>query len=574
MTEFGWTVPLEQPGQTPRILARLVDPLSREQTTVAEGDGYSASVRVTQAKTAGGLAYSLVEAQIASTGAPLEGYLSLCGAFDGGETFVFHGPATERELYRQSPHDPADHKVDMARQAVPMVAVRDEDGWVVALSDNPVAYDNYITQSVDPGAGTFAISSGDSGEMPGYVGKHFDPHYHMISTSPHIFRLLIFASTAGDLPALRRDLFEVIDGAWGDGTTRFHALCFATNYMHLRRNETGFSDYWIVPGIEYANKQYTRDAFWQSTVLPLAMQQQIYDAVYEERYKYAENGMLFLIWSYRIQKSGGQADLERARDALGYVEGNTRDGWYHADRYHATPHMRSWYDNCSFEDDDTVTYNQSLLPLAMRAARDLGLEPVTTVEQALANYRSLYLPDGGFFPLSQQKRILCVDALVGDTLSQIVFREPLLADEPVRHHYRTIMARAKTPYGFKVTCAEDGSFLPPEAYGADGWFAPFFRTRSAGTYTYGGSWFLYDMLCLMSCYLHGADGAEDEIIERMALEIRLGGTYHEYINTVTGEPGKPTYGWNAAIYPFWAALMGRGLASARFFDEIEALLRG
>lgn len=577
MAEVKWTVRLARPGLPELSLFHLEDPLRHEQMAVKELGDLHARVRVEPRMTRSGRGYAWVEAQVVNSaaGEPAACYLSLAGEYDRGELHTFMGPTAERELYRQSPHDPADHQVNMAKQAVPMAALRDGDVWTVALSDNPAHSANYTTQLLDPEARTFAISSGDSGEMPNYQGKGFVPYYHPVTPGqPHTFHLVLFESAAADFSALRMDLFEVIDAAWGEGSSRFHALCFATNYMHLRHNELGYSDVWITPGIEYANKQYTRDAFWQSMILPLALQQQCYDAVYEERYKYAETGLIFLIWSHRIQRSGGQADLARAQDALDYVESNTRNGWYIAPRNRPSPNFRSWYDIVSFEDDDVLSYNQGLLPSALLAARAIGLRPTTSPEQAVANYRALYLPDGGFFPLSQRKRFLCVDALVGDTLAAVEFGQPLLEDAPVRQHYATLMARAKTPYGFKVTCAEDGSLLPAEAHGAHGYLNPFFTKYPAGTYVWGGSWFLYDMLCLMSCYLHGAEGAEDQIIERMALEIRLGGTYHEFINTVTGQPSKPTYGWNSGAYSLWEMLVQQGRASRRFLDEIEALLKG
>ena len=170
----------------------------------------------------------------------------------------------------------------------------------------------------------------------------------------------------------------------------------------------------------------------------------------------------------------------RARDTLAYVEGNTHDGWYIAPRNRPSPNFRSWYDIVSFEDGDALSYNQGLLPCALQAARAIGLSTATSPEQAIANYRALYLPDGGFFPLSQRKRFLCVDALVGDALAAVEFGQPLLEDAPVRQHYATLLARAKTPYGFKVTCAEDGSLLPAEARAAHGYLNPFFTKYPAG----------------------------------------------------------------------------------------------
>ena len=88
---------------------------------------------------------------------------------------------------------------------------------------------------------------------------------------------------------------------------------------------------------------------------------------------------------------------------------------------------------------------------------------------------------------------------------------------------------------------------------------------------YGGSWYLYDMLCLLDCVLHGVPGAEEQAIWRTRLEFQLGGTYHEFIDTQTGIPFKPNQGWDAGVYALWRAFMERGLVSDRLLRAVDEL---
>ncbi len=516
--------------------------------------------------------YRAVTVFVRATEGERDCFVSLKCRYDAGELYTFSGPKSGEETFRQSPHDPDDHVLDMAKEAVPMVALRDGGSYIVALCDQPGHCDNYTTQYINSDLKEFRISSGDNGRMPGYQGKEFAPFYHRVSnTKEHVFRLAIFRSEAADQNALRRDVFCCIDAVWGRGGSKYHAVCFSSNYMHYRKNETGYSNFWVTPGIEYANKQYTRDAFWQSMVLPLAMEQQCYDAVYRQRYQYAECGMIFLIWSYRLQKRGGEPDAKRMADALSYVEDHVKNGCYMAGSdADGRKNFKSWYDLVAFDDDDMIAYNQGLLVTALKAANALGLKPKTKVGEAVEAFLGLYT--GSYFPLSRKKHCLCVDAFVGDLLSMLLFGESFVPDEMVHTCYRTVTANAKTPYGIKVTAAEDGSFLPLAMYGTKSFVDPEFVSHSPGYYQWGGSWYIYEMLFHIAAYLHDTESAEDNLIERAGLDFKIGGTYYEFVDTVTGKGYKANQGWNAAIYPIWEQIVEEGKATGRFFEEMERIL--
>ena len=119
---------------------------------------------------------------------------------------TFSGEKIGKKIFRQNPHDPEDHKLDMAKEAVPMIALENEAGFLVVISDEPGHCENYTTQFINTEEHCFKISSGDSGKCPGYQGKAFSPFYHEITENKkHVFRLVAFQSNAKELIQLRKD---------------------------------------------------------------------------------------------------------------------------------------------------------------------------------------------------------------------------------------------------------------------------------------------------------------------------------------------------------------------------------
>ncbi|MBN1623736.1 MAG: hypothetical protein JW903_05170, partial [Clostridia bacterium] len=282
-------------------------------------------------------------------------YIKMC--YKKGLAWSFNGSEDKRVILRQSPHDPSDHIIDIPKQAFPVAAVKNRNSYVALFSDNPATYDNYSTQELNHAGGYILVSSSDSGENVHEDGKIFKKNFFQ---EPKTFDFFITEFEADDLKTFRLNLFIESSGMFSSEKSLFFSLLFASNYMHYRKNETGYSDNWIVPGIDYSNKQYTRDAFWQSMILPLGMEQQTYDAVYPERYRYAENALIYIIWSFRLKQNGGNPNIDLLKDALVYIKENVTGGIYRAPRTKGKPSFRSWYDICAFEDDDIITYNQGL----------------------------------------------------------------------------------------------------------------------------------------------------------------------------------------------------------------------
>ncbi|MBE7043118.1 MAG: hypothetical protein E7399_06445 [Ruminococcaceae bacterium] len=489
-----------------------------------------------------------------------------------GEVSTFSGTVTYERYIRQSPRDISDYTLDMEKEAVPMAAVLENGIYTAAISDQPGHCDNATTQHVFPDS--FQICSGDCGIIRGKGKKTFAPVYHKVTEGKnHEFRLMLCRFKADTLNQFRNQIFRGIDRVWGEGGSAFHSVCFAGNYMHYRKNETGYSDYWVVPGIEYANYQYPRDAFWQSMILPKEMADQCYMAINPGRYSYAENGLFYLIWSYRNLKNGGGLNEESVKGALQYVSQFCRDGCYCTNKGDETEYefkIQSWYDICAFEWDDVITYNQGLLAVAMRAAEEMGLTPPVKWQDAAEEYKKQF--NGTYFPLSRKKQCLSLDVFIGDILFFLLFDECVLSDDVVQKCYQYVIEHNNTPYGRKVVCGEQGEFLPMEFHGAYGYICPHQKELQPGEYAYGSSYYLYEMLFHIGAYLHHAEGAEEHLISRGKLDFNIGGTFYEHINTVTGLGNKANQGWNCAIYSIWEQLMKRGIADDRFFREIEKVL--
>ena len=489
-----------------------------------------------------------------------------------GEVSTFSGPVTYERYIRQSPHDVRDYTLDMEKEAIPMAAVLSDGDYTAVVSDQPGHCDNATTQHVFPHS--FQVCSGDCGIVRGKGKKTFSPIYHNVTEKcDHEFRFLFCQFEADSLNQFRNQIFQAIDRVWGTGGSAFHSVCFSGNYMHYRKNETGQSDYWVVPGIEYANYQYARDAFWQSMILPKEMAEQCYLAN-QNRCHYAENGLFHLIWSYRNLKNGVIVNQESVQGALEYVTQFCRNGCYYTSKGDETEYefkIQSWYDICAFEWDDVITYNQGLLAVAMRAVEEMGMTPPVKWQDAAEEYRQQF--NGTYFPLSRKKQCLSLDVFIGDILFFLLFGECILPDDAVKKGYQYVIEHNKTPFGRKVVCGEQGEFLPMEFHGAYGFICPHQQELKPVEYAYGSSYYLYEMLFHIGGYLHHAKGAEDNLIERGKLDFMIGGTFYEHINTVTGIGNKANQGWNSAIYNIWEQLMERGVASDRFFREIEEILQ-
>ena len=501
-----------------------------------------------------------------------EVYLSLCGEGEN-QFFSFQGPCKDERIFRQSPHDVTRYHFKMQRGAIPMIAAVNGESADIFVSDNPSYFDNATTQHVIPEEKRFYLSSGDPGGAPNYPESDpFGPIYHKIGKGlSHTFRFVSFRADVHTLKTIRREVFRMIEKVWGNGSDSiYRAACFAGNYMHIRKNETGRSDKWVVAGIEYANTQYFRDSFYQTMILDEYMQEQSYRAL-DYEFTDAENPMVYLIWSYRIFKNGKDFNRKRADQAFRTVifcmDKFTADGGYYPN-CREDYSFRNWFDICCYEPDDVDAYSQGLCVCALEAAKRLGYDIGDRKEKALARYVSLF--NGEYIPMSEKKQFLALDITVGEVLYYMLFDELFIPDEMVEKTYRRICDGAsKTPHGIKIVSAPDGSFLPVEAFGLNGYVHSGFNTIETGRYANGGSYHVYEMLFHIAAYLHGVSDAEKNMTERLMIDLDFDGATHEYMHTVKGIGVKANQGWNAAIWAIWNELIKRGRATDAYFRAAD-----
>jgi len=587
-----WNLYLEQPNQK----SLLINTFSYDGKTVSFSKQIDGFLVQFTAENRGDYWYYVAKAK------SLEGdkqcYLTLSKNYEEGQVpFLFSGEVTNSAVYRQSPHEPADHSFrGLLLNAVPLVALKNEDGFEVIISNTPAVFNNYTTQTFDLKNKEVKISSGDNGYKfnngawelnTDTVDRRkkglyrIEPYYASVNTiKTSCFDGIYFQAKVSDLGKLREVISSNISKHWSKGTITdlLGSTVFSIAYMSLRVNETGKSKYWVVPGIGYCNKQYTRDAFWISTILPKEYSNDCYvnEAAYDKSFIGAERQLFTIIWAYRNYLDGYKVDASLVRRLLTIIEKQVKNGYYSGYTKNVAVEgcWQAQSDALAYEKNDAISNNQGLLVTALMCAEKMGIEPTVSIELARKNYENLFNPKIGALSQSLYKdTILASDPLMGDLLAQIYLKKPLLPTEKVLRHYETMKRFAKTKYGFKSFCNPDGSFLKPEQYDSPSFQSALTKWNLVedGKFMCGGSVYLWDMTLLMDAYLHGAKDAEDLMIWRTKLEFELGNSVHEYINTVSGKPYRPNYGWNAGVYGLWSEIMKQGKASNRFFDEIDKL---
>ncbi|MGC4232314.1 MAG: hypothetical protein QM594_04980 [Niabella sp.] len=566
-TNIKWHLLLHQPGKEPYIVGNFIDKFERPVRLYKKSNGIN--VTATFEKVNDQIQFTA----IASSSQKDSCYISLQATYIEGETYTYLGEQKEDEIYRQSPHNPEDGSfAELMRQDVPMFAIKDSTGFTVAINNSPVFYDNYTVQHIKPSIKQVTISSGDDGKGINPLPKHLNikPYHHLVEKGkPHTFSGIIFKSKANNINDLRKDVMLGVAKRWSGIEDRLGATSWASNYMLLRKNETKYSDVWVVAGNIYAHKQFTRDGFWQSFVLPAEFAAECYRHEAVSQAQGAERPLFTLIWAYRTKLNGGEVNMAAARRSLKYIDDHIKDNKFYSNNNPVKKDFQYWLDVVAFDIDDVITANQGLAAVALLSAEKLGLKPKSSADLVIKQYQNMFNKEKGYFPISEKKDLLSVDVLMGDLLAQVLFDRPLLSSDMVNSTFQSITRRSKTPYGYKIVSMPNGDYALPELYNATDFKVDPGLGKGVGSYQAGGSWYLYDMLFLLDCYLHKVPGAKEELLWRGALDFKLGGTFFEHTNTVTGIPDKPNQGWNAAVYSIWKILMDKGLADQSLLDAIK-----
>jgi hypothetical protein len=587
----AWELFIEQPNQPPLLAGSFGLPATGEWVLRKSLDGFEVEATVRRIEH-----YWAFSAKVRSSEPGRACFLSLSrGYSEQYKPANFNGEVIESDVYRQSPHYPMAEYTGRHLQPVPMVALETPTGVEVAISDTPALYDNFTSQIFDLQARRVVLASGDralhwdaaSGSFVRAVprtntGQRYaqavEPHFFSLGAGmEHKFEAVFLRFPEAGLAALRQQVNLGVTRRWSPEPVGdlLGSTYFATAYMNLRANEAQPGRYWVVPAIEYADHQYSRDAFWISMMLPPEYSLACFEneAANDKEFTGAERQLFTLVWAYRNHLNGFAVDKDRVERILRIVEAQAPGGYYSgfSTKTRQLGCWQGWADTIAFDRDDAISNNQGLFVVALLCADALGIAPKVSIEQATANYRNLFNTQLNAYPLSRQRTgILAVDPLMGDLLAQVFLGKKLLPTEHVLAHYRAMQERAKTANGFKIFCAPDGSYLRRDQYNSKE-FTAAVGNATDGSYQCGGSWYLYDMQMLMDATLHGAADAENEMIWRTKLEFARGGTTHEYIDTVTGNAFKPNMGWNAGTYAMWRRIIEKGKATDRFFREIDGL---
>ncbi|MGF1636998.1 MAG: hypothetical protein ACFCUU_08000 [Cyclobacteriaceae bacterium] len=585
-----WSIVVKQPNKADIEIATLPTDLSKPFSVNKNVDGTAIEFTLTPTES-----YTIFKATATKQEGMAELYFALVCNYTDEKPFNFNGQVDSAEIYRQSPHDVNAWITEkIAKQAVPVIALKSDSSFIVALNGSPSLYNNFTSQAYYTNRKVLELSSGDNGETPGLkpdTVKQLDinyntektqvmapgkilPYYHRIdSNTSHVFEGILFESNTQDLNGLRKDVNQLAAHYFSDGKylDYFGALAFTTAYMNLRVNETGKSPYWVVPSVEYGNTQYGRDAFWIATMLSpeyaASCLQNELDVVNE----YAEYPLITVLWAFRSWKENREVNLQKVQAYVNAIETRARNNYFFSYlESDGRLDFQYWGDVIAFEKDDVVTYNQGLFALALAAAKEMGLTIKSNPEKALQHYQNLYNTELGFYPISKKKLILGPDPVVPDLISQLYFSKPMLSSETVASHFKKVITNSKTPYGIKVVAKPTGNYLASSDYDIPGYTSQVNREQMPdGRYFKGGSYFLYDNLFLIDAYLHGINEAEDELIWRTSLDFKIGNTTYECLNTINGEPWKPNMGWNVAIYAIWRKLVDEGKASPKLFESID-----
>jgi hypothetical protein len=329
------------------------------------------------------------------------------------------------------------------------------------------------------------------------------------------------------------------------------------------------ADGWVMPSGWYP-MLFTRDAYWitaahrdgavHNAVLNRLRPQQHADgqaptALYIDGYNPPgrdntdECTLLFVLMSYDAARLGAPVDRPSLERALSYLRGRAPNG-----RYVSPPGpVTYWLDTLALAGDEpSVSYNQGLHAVALRALRTMGIagaDPAAAEE----HYRTAYDPALGQLRCYADRQrqfgqLRDISALTGEALSWYYFDRPILDRSAVQS---TLEAQPKARYadgaflGFKNLTMADGSALPIA------WMNDWPANRP-GDYQNGASWLLYDALALYAGVRHGVPGAATMFLDRLASETRRSPTLHEYLVTALEDPGatdpkRDGYGWNAFV---------------------------
>lgn len=111
--------------------------------------------------------YRSYQVDVISTENELNAYVSVAKKLDKKEQpYCFNSQVKNSVVYRQSLHEPADHEMTgLAMQPIPMIGVKNNGNYEIAICNSPVFYQNYTTPIFNQKKKTICLSTGDNGKF-------------------------------------------------------------------------------------------------------------------------------------------------------------------------------------------------------------------------------------------------------------------------------------------------------------------------------------------------------------------------------------------------------------------------
>lgn len=500
----------------------------------------------------------------------------------GAAFFSWRGREEARVALTQDTGE--DDRRQLAAQLFPFAAAVADGTLHGAVGECPAFWENRSQQIIDPGAGWFALRTGDGsprrvirkiwGDPTAFYSGEADGWQHLERGQMRRYEVFEITAPARTLYGVRMAAHRALARAKGRERGLLEAILRNTAYLHLRRNLLRpESRYIFTSGVTYGWKQWASDA--AMTALGLGDAEMLGEAMrglFWDRLNYEDNAQWYLIGSALAARAGCRPNLALCRRAWEFLRDHERGGAYQPPRLDAPGAglgWRTYMDLFYYEDGDVPSSNQGFHCGAHLAARELGLGAEEAGFRAACRaYAELFNARGGYFPTSlRRQEVFGGDALYGAAVTFAAFGRKCLPDELVLRHCRHAM-RIRSPYGLRVVCKANGELLEKDQYGPGNPHG--LEPEKAGAYVQGGSWFFCDAGTWLAGLAHGLEArAVDRLLaERIRVELEEMPAFSESIHTRTGaHHGNVLYGANSLYV--WLRREIRARLGMRGPDPVE-----
>lgn len=332
----------------------------------------------------------------------------------------------------------------------------------------------------------------------------------------------------------------------------------------------------IIPSPAYAGEMYSRDAFYSALGLGDTDLSRSFYSWFEKTQDHQtgqiasvvsltknesmkpqndESTLLFIIWSYILNKQGIPVREDVVKKAYEFVQSNVHEGAYISQ----PGPFRYWVDNLKVQTPDIISYNQGLYLVALEALYRMGLRGVfpdliqQAKQQAKNQYLRLYNRELGFVPQSQNTTYLDISALFPEVLYRYLFdlsgdilMPNQLILQTLEAHLRmaSVLSFDGRLIGIKNLVQKTGDNLPKEKFSVTALADP-------GDYQNGAYWPMYTLSQLVLAYRISGESRYLSMVMQLLREELGDDRSNEYIR-LDGKPTDPLrsdYSWNVLLAP-------------------------